>query len=221
MIWHPDPQTQAAAVAHPLPLAAIVPAPQFPGRNFAGGSWNHRVINQHWPAPNFRAGPAAIIAALAAGNNLEGLAMVVSWGTMWRQPDSIYGHRHLPDIHDKIDLARESIAATNCINNAWMILTDPNPGGLGWSPVLSSKFLHFLCRSLGEVQDPPVAIDNAVILNAVWPAWRALHYPQFSPNNWCGHTLAAYLRYMTAIQSWATLRAWTTTEFEATVFSEY
>ena len=222
MIWLNDPLTHAAAVAHPLPLAAIHPAPQFAGRGFVAAKWNHRVNSPpHWPAPHFRAGPTAIIAALGGGHNLEGLAMVVSWGTMWRQPNSIYGERGLPFIDEKISEARSSIIATDCINDAWQLLTNPVPAGLGWSPVMSSKFLHFLCRSLSKVYDPPVAIDNAVILNHVWPAWQIFIRPHFTPKNWRGNTLQAYLRYMTAIRCWATHRGWTTTELEATIFHEY
>ena len=93
-------------------------------------------------------------------------------------------------------------------------------GQLRWSPVLASKTLHFLCRALGFEQNPPVAIDNAVILNKVWPTWRHLVPPVLTLGGWNG-TSEAYLRYMTAILIWAEARGWTTTEMEATIFEEY
>jgi hypothetical protein len=119
---------------------------------------------------------------------------------------------------------RPSVRQSKSIADAWMILTGHGGGQLGWSPVFSSKTLHFLCRSLMFEQNPPVAIDGAVIQQAVWPAWRQVVRPGLMPLRWPAPGRAdfeSYVRYMTAILVWAQQRRWTTTEMEATIFDEY
>lgn len=140
---------------------------------------------------------------------------------MGRTQKHIYGGRSLQLISQRIASARASIQNTNTLDTAWRLFTDPYPAGLGWSQVISSKTLHFLCRSMGIVNDPPVAIDNAVILKVVWPAWRALHPAAVNLGDWKGPSLAAYLRYMTAIITWAKAHRWTTTQLECTIFAKY
>lgn len=143
-------------------------------------------------------------------------------GRMWRQPDRIYGgRRSLETIASVLRTSASSIRKTRSIAVAWQMLTGRGRGQLGWSPVLASKTLHFLCRALGFEQSPPVAIDNAVILGRVWPAWRDMVPADSLPGDWKGGTWDAYLRYMTAISIWAKARGCTTTEMEAGVFAAY
>ncbi len=227
--WDFDARTAQAAAAYPLPIQRNTPAPQFAGRNFDPHRWDNRVLQPAvWPRGPLISSPEQIILQFQNGYYLQALAMVVSWGTMWRRPDAIWGHldvrlsdRQLMDIDAALRSCAQSIEDTLSIANAWTILTGNERGQLGWSAVITSKTLHFLCRSLGFQHNPPVAIDNAVILNRVWPAFvrpiRAVHRPL----NWRGSSFGAYCRYMTAISTWADQRTWTTSEMEATLFEQY
>jgi len=95
--------------------------------------------------------------------------------------------------------------------------------------VITSKCLHFLSRSLGYETNPPVPIDNKVILGEAWPAFKKLigkhnnssHHPM--PGVWWdkADSWSGYNRYMTAINCWTDARGWTTTQLESTIFQEY
>jgi hypothetical protein len=74
--------------------------------------------------------------------------------------------------------------------------------------------------STGLDQDSPVPIDNAVILQCVWPGFRIGIPPGRRPQDWAGKTFAAYCRYMTAVLEWADMKRWTATQLEATIFAE-
>lgn len=222
MNWQIDNQTHQAATNHPLHIQAMAPSPQFAGRKFNSLRWNNRVMQPaNWPQGPLVSSPQTIINEFQNQRYLQGLALVVSWGTMWRRPAAIWGKRPLNTIHMALQNCAQCIQNTQSINHAWNILTGNQQGQLSWSSVITSKTLHFLCRSLGFVQDPPVAIDNAVILNRVWPAFIAPINQVQRPANWRGNALDGYLRYMTAIITWANVRQWTTTDMESTIFDEY
>jgi len=222
MNWQIDLQTAQAAAAHPIPIHGVAPAAQFAGRNFDPQNWNHRIIPPaNWPPGPITSSPQAIIQEFQNGQYLQGLALVVSWGKMWRVPDAIWGNRPLPAINGVLDNSAVNIQNTHSINGAWAMLTGNQNGQLGWSAVLTSKTLHFLCRALGFQQDPPVALDNAVIREKVWPVFEQAIQPGPCPMDWKGNTLNAYLRYMTAILTWAGQRYWSTTDMEATIFDQY
>jgi hypothetical protein len=221
--WCLDPQTKTAATRFPLPIKASSPASQYAGRNFNPVSWNKRVLAQHWPQTPFKSSPDNIICAFQADDHLEALALVISWGTMARSQKSIYQEHDRSDIHGALKACAESIITTQKIDDAWQILTGNSPGELGWSAVITSKCLHFLARSLGFVDNPPVALDNGVLRQKVWPVFKqgaAAQGMQLDPN-WKGNDFGTYTRYMTAVLVWANQRQWTTTEMEATIFAEY
>ncbi len=220
--WTRDNATAIAAQRFPLPLRSTVPATQFPGFQFNPDSWDRRVLTPaRWPAGPLVSSPQQIVALFAAGSHLEGLAMVVSWGRMWRQPNSVYGTGPLEAIDAALRAGASSIQETISIAGAWAILTGQGKDQPGWSAVLTSKTLHFLCRALGFENNPPVAIDGLVIRNTVWPAWRRTVPPTVMPRDWKGDSLEAYLRYMTAILVWADRLGWTTPQIEATIFAEF
>jgi 8-oxoguanine DNA glycosylase-like protein len=222
LTWTQDNPTATAAQQFPLPLRATAPAAQFAGFNFSPRSWDRRVLTRNgWPVGPLVSSPQEIISLFAAGKCLEGLAMVVSWGRMWRQPNTVYGARHLEAIDAALRASAASIQQTNSVAGAWALLTSHGTDQLGWSAVLTSKTLHFLCRALGFTKNPPVAIDGLVIRDTVWPAWRRIVPPTVLPRDWKGDSLEAYLRYMTAILVWAERRGWTTPQLEATIFAEY
>ena len=56
----------------------------------------------------------------------------------------------------------------NAVMDSWNLLVNE----LKWSAVITSKCLHFLVRSLGYEINPPVPIDNAVIIKKVWPKFE-------------------------------------------------
>ncbi len=93
---------------------------------------------------------------------------------------------------------------------------------------MTSKCLHFVARGLGYEVNPPVAIDNAVILDKVWPEfWARIQatprpWEHDPPGRWKGGEWdwPGYQRYMTAIICWSEQRGWTTTQMEATLFAE-
>lgn len=219
--WERDEATARAAIKYPFPIESTVPSCQFAGRTFKPEHWNHRVVQpSHWPQSVLTSSPEQIIGQFANGYYSQALAMVVSWGTMWRRPAAIWGDRGITTIDATLRDCARWIESSRSVAHAWATLTGQVKGQLGWSAVITSKTLHFLCRSLGFEQDPPVAIDNAVIRQRVWPAFRDSVPVSERPDNWNGNSYAAYLRYMTAVLVWADARHWTTTQMEATIFGQ-
>ncbi len=170
------------------------------------------------------ASPENIIHCFHERKYLEGLALVLSWGRMQRKRPNIYTKPH-SDIEQIITQCFDSIQETRCIKVSWNTLTED----LKWSPVIASKCLHFVARSLNYNENPPVPIDNAVILQNVWPKFekaitdvrRTTSDPPVC-QNWedTSDSWNAYNRYMTAIIVWANDRGWTTTQLENTIFAE-
>jgi hypothetical protein len=159
--------------------------------------------------------PTLIIDEFKAKNYLRAVALATSWGSMGRTQRYIY-RNNLQQIHDAFVQCVQSIHQTGSIQQSWGLLIT----GLQWSPVITSKTLHFLCRALGHIQNPPVPIDNAVILNKVWPRFKNGIPHNQQPQDWKGNSFAAYCRYMTAVVEWANAKGWTTTELEPTIFAE-
>jgi hypothetical protein len=154
----------------------------------------------------------------------QAVAMVVSWGGMGRRSKDIYGQRSQEDIQgidEAIRFSAVSLRNSGSIVDAWAALTGNGERELGWSAVMASKTLHFLCRSLGFEDDPPIPIDNKVIRQIVWPKFRNSVPKGQRPASWDGSNFGAYCRYMTAVLTWAGQRGWTTTQMENTIFDEY
>jgi hypothetical protein len=221
MIWQTDGATQIAAQKFPIPIHSGTPLPQEPGISFYPSTWRqHLRANDSFLPPLHSCNPSEIIAEFAAGHYLQGLARTISWGTMTRTKGRyIYRQHQLQHIHNVVDQCAHSIQQTQSIQRSWSLLTDVTQG-LNWSNVMASKTLHFLCRALGFHQDPPVPIDEAVILNYVWPGFRIGIPPGQRPAGWSGNNFTAYCRYVTAILEWARMRNWTTTEVETTIYAE-
>ncbi len=225
MIWSIDKSTEDAARCHPLPIAASKPAKQWPGHPTKTSTWNDRVIQPAiWPATPLLSSPSQIMDFFQKELYTQAVAMVVSWGGMGRRSKDIYRQRSQEDIQriDKaIRFSAESVRNSGSIAGAWTGLTGNGDCELGWSAVMASKTLHFLCRSLGFEDDPPVPIDNKVIRQIVWPKFRSSVPQGQRPASWDGSNFAAYCRYMTAVLTWAGQRGWTTTQMENAIFDEY
>jgi hypothetical protein len=152
---------------------------------------------------------------------LEALALTVAWGGMARTVKYVYT-RPYTDIEEILSECRKQIEVDRSLEGAWQLLRTE----LSWTNVMISKSMHFMVRSLGYETNPPIPIDNQVILNQIWPMFRTKviesrgREEPFLPGEWrdYGHSWTAYNRYMTAINTWARITSWTTTELENTLF---
>ncbi len=225
MHWNIDSRTADAAMAHPLPIKRDTPARQFEGCLTSPRTWNDRVLQPaEWPNGYLWSSPEQILKFFRDGRYTQGLAMVVSWGGMGRRSSDIYrdrSHEFIERIERTLRDCAHSIKTSESIAESWEALTGWSGVQLGWSAVMASKALHFLCRSLGFEEDPPAAIDNKVMRERVWPVFRDSIPPSERPGDWEGNTFEAYSRYMTAILTWAANKHWTTKELEATIFDQY
>jgi hypothetical protein len=193
-----------------------MPVGPFRGRPFDVAKWSHRVLQPaDWRGAS-RSDPDEIIRQFRNQRYTQALALVVSWGTMWRRPDAVWGNRKLETIESLLRDCSQSIRRSESIEESWTSLR----GNLSWSSVLISKTLHFLCLSLGFEHDAPVPIDGEVIRGKVWPVFIHPVPLKKRPRDWTGDTFDAYSRYMTAILAWASQKQWTTSEVERTVSVE-
>jgi hypothetical protein len=217
MQWMTDPATTKAAAKYPIHIRRSSPVGPFRGRRFNTNDWNHRVIQPASWSGVLRSDPDQIIQQFQNQRYTQGLAMVVSWGTMWRKPDAVWGDRKIETIDATLHSCAESIRKTESIADSWVVLWRQ----MMWTSVLISKTLHFLCLSLGFEHDPPVPIDGAVVRQRVWPAFRDPIPFAERPGNWNGDTFEPYSRYMSAILMWANQRQWSTAETERTLCLEF
>ncbi|SRR5713226_8308609 len=217
MHWTLDAATTQAATKYPAPITRTSPVGPFKGRRFNTRDWNHRVVQPASWHGVLQSDPDQIIQQFRNQRYTQGLAMVVSWGTMWRKPDAVWGDRKLETIEDVLRDCAESIRKTESIADSWAVLY----GQMLWTSVLISKTLHFLCLSLGFDRDPPVPIDGAVVRQRVWPAFRDSIPFAERPRNWEGDGFEPYSRYMSAILAWANQRHWSTAEMERTLCLEF
>jgi hypothetical protein len=220
--WRMDALTERAARRY-CPIRLDMPTKQYPRRPFHIENWERRVVQpSRWPKEPVYSSPQQIIDQFKNERYTQALAMVVSWGTMWRTAKSIYREHPLNSIEHTLKACAESIRSSNTIEEAWNELTGLGKGQLRWSSVMTSKTLHFLCRSLGFETNPPVAIDRLIIVDQLWPEMLK-HSPELASSSWMqhDHPFGAYNRYMTAIQAWASQKGWTTTQVENTIFSQF
>jgi len=152
----------------------------------------------------------------------QGMVLVIFWGSMWDKKSlkKIFTPK-LSCIQQTLKEAKNSIIQEQSINNSWNLLEK----NLGWSNVFISKVLHFLSRSAGFEKNPPVPIDNGVILNIVWPEFikRVKHANDnhHKPKSWNSDCICGYLRYMTLINVWTKQKNWSTTDVEITLYQRF
>lgn len=217
MRWELDEQTRQAATKYPIAIQGRIPVGPFEGRTFYSETWNDRVVQPADWGNVTRSDPDDIIKQFQRQRYTQGLALVASWGTMWRKPDAIWGNREVEGIEMVLGKCAQSIQSCGSIADSWTMMRKQ----LAWTSVLISKTLHFLCLSLGFDHDPPVPIDGKVIRQTVWPAFVRPIPVSERPRSWNGDSLAAYNRYMTAILTWAARREWRTFDVERTICAEF
>ena len=233
MGWHYDETTAYWANKILLPIELPI-QPQYDGLDYRlrEETWVKHILNPGFPEfcryPDqpelLLCSPGNITGCFQDQLVLEALVLVVAWGRMTRSKGNIYQKSRLVIEETLLECLRLT-ESTNSVEDAWVLLVRR----LGWGYVITSKCLHFLARSLGYETNPPVPIDNKVILDEVWPAFRKLinkhgissDHPM--PGGWWDKSVSwdAYNRYMTAINCWADAKGWTTTQLENTVFQEY
>jgi hypothetical protein len=247
MNWVNDPNVCFWANAT-MPRLPTVQLQQAPGggvnlHNWQIGGWLNLPLPTGLPAQTVSS-PNNIIWCFQNGHWLEGVALVASWGIMKRAKRMIMGAAQIQPQHRSAvsnamqnawnDISNSATLQANwSIQNAWTRLTGGGVNGLNWTPVITSKTLHFMTRAMGVLNDVPVPLDNKITRKCLWPLFigRVNHlrtaYPN-SPyfiNNLNGRNFAVYNSYMTAIRVWAARQSvntganWSTTDVESTLFS--
>ncbi len=232
LLWTPEPTTHYWATRVSLLPDSAPSQQQFQGHSFPIRWFKDQIPPSGYPDfclhPNYYqhadSSPKNIIRCFREGYLLQGLTLVVIWGGLRRTKHYVY-QTSLEEIEAALHQALKWIEEDDSLESVWCSLRRK----LRWSPVMSSKCLHFMARSLGYEHNPPVPIDNAVILNVVWPKFKAAvkrepqPWERPLPKRWKGGNWdwPGYNRYMTAIMCWAEQRGWTTTKMENTIFKEY
>ena len=234
LLWHPDKITEFWAKKLSIPIKSEHPKLQYDGVDYRmrEDTWAKHILQDHFPDycryPGFEGSllcsPENIMNCFRDQNVLEGLALTVAWGRMTRSKGNIY-LASIQVIEKTLLECLQLVEDKNSVEDAWKLLVKR----FDWGPVITSKCLHFLARSLGYEANPPVPIDNKVIFGEVWPAFKRLinkhgrpsDYPM--PGVWWDNSdsWTGYNRYMTAINCWADAKGWTTTQMECTLFQEY
>lgn len=229
--WNLDAATLFWANHCPLPLPKS-PVGQFAGRLVDPSTWTCRLRKPSFPELIADKGtgmavcsPDNITWCWQNDRVLEALVLTICWGSMARTVDHVYT-AGLKRVEQVLLAALTSIDQTNSVATAWAGLAEK----LSWTSTMTSKVLHFAARSRGFYLNPPVPINNEVIVMKVWPRFKSavvsmqgenLDLPDVPcPRPWSVPTSAwdGYRRYMTAVSCWAGIQGWTTTEVENTLY---
>ena len=205
---------------------------QFEGSPLVENSWKKHIINNSFPEychhpykpGHLLCSPSNIIKCFKNDKVLEALVLTIVWGGMTRTKGKIYTQPN-KTIEEILLKCMKLTKAKNSVMDSWNLLVNE----LKWSAVITSKCLHFLVRSLGYEINPPVPIDNAVIIKKVWPKFKEMIRCQRRTGEpimceiWWSDNASwdAYNRYMTAISCWSKPKGWTTTQIENTIFEMY
>lgn len=204
---------------------------QYPGRAINTNLWKNFTISRNFPPELVVCSPANIIECFQDDLFLEGLILTINWGKMNKTVEKIF-NQDVRTIDECLKKCKEDISQHHSINNSWDWLTIE----LGWTNVMTSKVLHFLCRSL-NLTKVPVPIDNAQILDKFRPMLKKFlednqerfrnYIPLFSNlliNNllrWGqnqNRSFESYQRYMQFIIAWSD--DGDTTAFEVKLFNK-
>ena len=178
MGWHYDETTAYWANKILLPIELPI-QPQYDGLDYRlrEETWVKHILNPGFPEfcrypdqpESLLCSPGNITGCFQDQLVLEALVLVVAWGRMTRSKGNIYEKSRLVIEETLLECLRLT-ESTNSVEDAWVLLVRR----LGWGYVITSKCLHFLARSLGFETNPPVPLDNKVILDEVWPTFKKL-----------------------------------------------
>lgn len=198
---------------------------QYPGDLINTNLWKNFTLSRNFPPELVVCSPANIIKCFQDDLFLEGLILTINWGKMNKTVEKIF-NQDIRTIDECLKKCKEDISQHHSINNSWEWLAKH----LAWTNVMSSKILHFLCRSLGHIK-VPVPIDNAQILKKFRPLLAELLYNNYEElqetipqiNNYMSwgqnqdYTFGSYERYMNFIMAWSPNG--NTTAFEVRLFN--
>lgn len=194
---------------------------QYEGRRINLNLWNNLNINRLFPEEFRVCSPNNIITCFGNDNFMEGLILTINWGVMNRAINSIF-RENINTIERYLKKCKDDIEDNNNICNSWNWMTND----LRWTKVMSSKLLHFLCRSLGHT-NVPSPIDGGRIIRKFKPHLKnflnenrtALNITSTEINkflSWNNNDLTSYLKYMAFILTWSNEL---TIEFESRLFN--
>lgn len=216
--WNPISGTHSL----PWSLPSALPCSQFKGFPFPPNS----IRGRRWgKVGSTISSPSNIIAEMGEGNYMLALDMVISWGGMNRTINHIYTTSSSwkssttgQNINTDISRMVVDIQSTHNIANSWTICRRD----LNWSSVITSKFLHFLYRSIYPSDvEVPVVYDNAKINNCLAKDFYAKTGVRLFPVTGVS-SYSEYECYLNAIFEWRKILGWaTTTDVEATIFAGY
>lgn len=220
MNWNINHQITDIALHIYVDLADADPE-QYPGRAINTNLWKNFTINRNFPSDLVVCSPANIIKCFQKDLFLEGLILTTNWGKMSGTVETIY-QQDIETIREWLKKCKEDINLNNSIQNSWDWLTTE----LGWTNVMTSKLLHFLCRSLGY-NNVPAPIDGSRIIGKFKPHLRNFlieNMDAFDLNltiikdllSWDNNDYNSYLKYMGFILQWSD---GATIEFESRLFN--
>lgn len=233
LIWHYDEKTEFWAKRVIIPLMAKKPKQQYDGSavNPKEEIWKKYILKSEFSVycnnPNWYGllicSPNNIIQCFRDKYMLEALALTVVWGSMAPAIKHIY-NKPKGEIETTLFRCFKLIEEENSVEGAWNLIVND----LAWKKVMTSKTLHFLTRSMDYDMNPPVPIDKGIIIDKVWKNFIIMVNDKFRrgidpypPNTWGSSTWESYNCYMTAINVWAGIKGWTTTQLENTIYKEY
>ncbi|MCC6549661.1 MAG: hypothetical protein IT279_06285 [Ignavibacteriaceae bacterium] len=195
---------------------------QYPGDLINTNLWKNFTLSRNFPPELVVCSPANIIKCFQDDLFLEGLILTINWGKMNKTVEKIF-NKDIRTIDECLTKCKKDIAANMSINNSWAWLIDE----LGWTNVMASKVLHFLCRSF-DYTNVPAPIDRAQIIKKFIPRLGAflqekrtlLGIEEHQINellDWSGYSLTSFLKYMNFILTWSPNG--NTTAFEVRLFN--
>lgn len=228
MNWQPDPIFEQLALQ--APIINLPDANQFPGRNEILHEYALLTNNNN---PNIDSSPASIIESAQNHEWRTFLLKVGRWGGMipgiLRRPfNNIYWSTYTIDVTEE-----RLVQIETALGDTYSMILNEQPfelvwnrlRELGWTKVILSKCLHFIARAADDEGLLPIAVDNAMSCNWLWPSFQNriqvinLDWPRPAGIN--GNEFQHYNRYFTAMVTWAQIQGIDVGEIEIRLFSHW
>ena len=143
-------------------------------------------------------------------------------------------YRKIYDCSTQEPVSKERLhQIKKCLANAMSQLIDNQPlevvwqgfEKVNWSDVMISKCLHFMCRTLEYRGAIVVPIDNAMVQNTLWVAFKKFvgdnnqNWPR--PARVVGQGYIGYQRYFTAMHEWSEKLGISNSQLEFNLFHAF